>query len=397
MAQRGGDARRVPRLRRPDCTTMRIALVVPGGVDPPGAPRVIPFIHHLVRTLGSRHQLVVVAVGHDVTAGEWELFGTPVINVPVGRHSKLDVARVLAAVPRAVGRFGRPDVVHALWANLPGLAAVAAARRWRVPSVVSVCGGEFAAHPDIDYGGGLTNGSRRLALAATRGASAVTVATEWMRTHVLAAGAPVHDIVPLGADLLGFSPAPADEAPRRLVHVGSLNRVKDQDLLLHAFALLAAAEPGLRLVIAGGDTLAGHHAALAAQLGIVDRVEFLGHVPHHLLPAVVRGATLHVLTSRHDAGPVAVLEAAACGVPTVGTRVGHVHDLATMPAPAAVVASQRTPAAVAAAVTQVLHDPVRHAQLAAAGLAWARSHDAVHTAASFEMLYRRLLASSASS
>ena len=92
-----------------------------------------------------------------------------------------------------------------------------------------------------------------------------------------------------------------------------------------------------------------------------------------------------------------MLEAAACGVPTVGTRVGHVHDLATMPAPAAVVASQRTPAAVAAAVTQVLHDPVRHAQLAAAGLAWARSHDAVHTAASFEMLYRRLLASSASS
>ena len=53
---------------------MRIALVVPGGVDPPGGPRVIPFVHHLVETLSARHEVTVVAIGHDGAAGEWPLF-----------------------------------------------------------------------------------------------------------------------------------------------------------------------------------------------------------------------------------------------------------------------------------------------------------------------------------
>ena len=374
---------------------MRIALVVPGGVDPVGSPRVIPFIHDLVRRLGERHDVTVVAVGHDTQAGEWQLFGAPVINVPVGRHSKADIARVLASVPGVAGRHGRPDVVHGLWANLPGLAAVAAAKRWRVPSVVSVCGGEFAAHPTIGYGGGLTTGTRRLALTATRSATTVTVATDWMRDHVRAAGAPVSDVIPLGADTALFTPAPVAHPPR-LVHVGGLNRVKDQDLLLAAFAIVAAQQPAVRLTIAGGDTLDGHHRRLAGRLGIAGRVDFLGHVPHAELADVIRGATLHVLTSLHDAGPVAVLEAAACGVPTVGTDVGHVHDFATLPAPSAVAVTDHSPATLAAAITDLLGDEPRRAALAGSGLQWAVAHDAEHTAASFEMLYRRLSANSAS-
>ena len=376
---------------------MRIVLVVPGGVDPPdapGVPRVIPFIHHLVRTLATSHDVRVVAVGHDPRPGEWQLFGAMVANVPVGRHGKTDIARVLATVSGVAGRGGRPDVVHGLWANLPGLAAVAAARRWRCPSVVSVCGGEFAAHPDIDYGGGLRNGTRRLALTAARGATAVTVATGWMRTHVRAAGAQVTDVVPLGADTAMFTPADSAD-PFALVHVGGLNRVKDQDLLLHAMALVVAAEPRATLTIAGGDTRGGHHQRLTAQLGIAEHVRFLGHVAHDALPAVLQGSAVHVLTSRHDAGPVAVLEAAACGVPTVGTDVGHVHDFAALASPAAVAVHDRSPAALADALLAVLRDPVRRDTLAAAARDWAGAHDAAHTAATFEQLYSRLAASSA--
>jgi glycosyltransferase involved in cell wall biosynthesis len=371
---------------------MRIAYVVPGGVDPPGGDRVIPFVHHLVGAMAARHEVTVVAVGHDTKPGEWSLLGARVVNVPVGRHGKADIARVLAAVP---GAMGRPDVVHGLWANLPGLAAVAAARRHRVPSVVSVCGGELAAVPAIDYGGGLRDGTRRLARTALRGATAVTVATEWMHRHVTATGAPVHEIVPLGADTSVFTPGLVIPRPHHLVHVAGLNRVKDQDLLLRAFALAAAAEPRLTLTVAGGDTLDGHHARLAAELGIESRVTFLGHVPHDRLPEVLRGAALHVLTSYHDAGPVAVLEAAACGVPTVGTEVGHVADLAAHAPPAARAVADRAPATLAAAVLDMLFEPRRDA-MAAAAQGWATAHDAAFTATAFEMLYRRLTARSAS-
>jgi len=211
---------------------------------------------------------------------------------------------------------------------------------------------------------------------------------------VLAAGAPVTDVVPLGADLTRFRPAPVEQPPR-LVHIAGLNRVKDQDLLLAAFALVAAHQPDVRLTLAGGDTLDGHHLRLADRLGLASRVDFLGHVPHEQLAAVVGGATFHVLASHHDAGPVAVLEAAACGVPTVGTDVGHVHDFASLTPAAAVAVADRSPATLAAAMTDLLADEPRRAALAAAALRWSGAHDAQHTASAFEMLYRRLSASSA--
>jgi len=370
-------------------------MVVPGGVDPPGGERVIPFVHHLVERVSTQHHLTVLAVGHDPSPGEWDLFGARVLNIPIGAHSKADIARVLGT---AVRRVPRPDVVHALWANLPGLVGVALAGRHRVPSVVSVCGGELAAVPTIGYGGGLHSGTRRLALTALRRATTATVATDWMHRHLLAEGGPEPEVVPLGADLRAFAadPVPGNtlaDRPNHLVHVAGLNRVKDQDLLLHAVALAADAVPDLTLTIAGGDTLQGHHARLAAELGISHRVEFLGHVPHHRLSTVVTGAALHVLTSHHDAGPLAVLEAAACGVPTVGTAVGHVDDFHRLPEPAALAIDGRDPAVLAAAITALLADRRRRDRMAAAAQRWATLHDAERTAATFDHLYRRLAAS----
>ena len=374
---------------------MRIALVVPGGVDPPGGERVIPFVHHLVESLVEQHQVTIIATGHDTEPGEWSMFGAPVVNLPIGDHGKVDIARVLYEVPRAIARHGRPQVVHGLWANLPGLAAVVAARRFRVPSVVSVCGGELAAVPAIGYGGGLRDGTRRLSLLALRGATSTTVATEWMRLHVQGAGGRVHEVIPLGADLRHCTVADGTPPrPQHLVHLAGRNLVKDQDLLLRAFALALHDEPRLTLAIGGGDTLHGHHERLAAELGIGDRVEFLGHVPHDQLAPVLAGAALHVLSSHHDAGPLAVLEAAACGVPTVGTAVGHVADFAAMRPPAAVTVPDRRPATLANAFTQVLADRPRRDALARAAQTWATRHDAVFTASAFDQLYRRLAARS---
>ena len=376
---------------------MRIAVVVPGGVDPPGGARVIPFVHQLIESSTQRHDVTVVAIGHEPETREWALFGAPVVNVPLGDHSKADIARVLAQVPRIIGRHGRPDVVHGLWANLPGLSAVVAARLFGAVGVVSVCGGELASVASIGYGGGLRRGTRQLALAALRGAHEVTVATEWMQAHVHAAGGRVGEVVPLGADLRHFSPDPAvPERPHHLVHVAGLNRVKDQDLLLRAVAIAARAEPRITLTIAGGDTLGGHHARLAAELDIDDRISLAGHVPHEELAGALRGAALHVLTSHHDAGPLAVLEAAACGVPTVGTSVGHVADFHRLDPPGAVAIDGRDPHSLARAIVTLLADRTRRDALAARAQAWAAQHDARHTAASFDALYRRLSARSIS-
>jgi glycosyltransferase involved in cell wall biosynthesis len=207
----------------------------------------------------------------------------------------------------------------------------------------------------------------------------------------------VGEVIPLGADLRHLSAGSAGmpwaaDRPAHLVHIGGLNRVKDQDLLLRSFAVLAAGRPTATLTIAGGDTLDGHHRRLAADLGIHERVTFLGHVEHEALGGVLAGAALHVLTSHHDAGPLAVLEAAACGVPTVGTRVGHVADFAKMATPAAVAVDERSPKLFAAAIDALLDDPARREAVAARARSWAERHDAAFTTVAFETLYRRLSA-----
>ncbi|MDP9464410.1 MAG: glycosyltransferase family 4 protein [Actinomycetota bacterium] len=371
---------------------MRIALVVPGGVDPPGSERVIPFIHCLVADLCAEHEVVVIAVGHDTRASTWRLFDAEVVNVPVGQHSKADIARVVRSVSSIAGQAGRPDVIHGLWANLPGFAASMAARRHRVPAVVSVCGGEFAALADIGYGGGLRRGALLMARTATRSATAVTVATSWMAQHVASRGGRVDELVPLGADTSIFRPIGERSAANRLVHVGNLNRVKDQALLLHSFRRVLDSCADATLEIAGLDTLGGEMQRLAATLGIAERVRFAGYVQPPQLASMHGDGTIHVLSSRHDAGPVAVLEAAACGVPTIGTAVGHVADFAAMPEPAAVAVAGRQSEALAAAIISLLGDERRRVAIAQRAQAWAVAHDTRHTSRSFESLYRRLIA-----
>ena len=213
-----------------------------------------------------------------------------------------------------------------------------------------------------------------LAGAAVRLATTVTVATEWMRAHVAADGVVADEVIPLGADTRIFHPPPGRAPdPRNLVHVGSLNRVKDQDLLVRAMAELRALGVDAELTIVGGDTMNGYHARLASDLGVDDRITFTGQLPPVEVANRSVGAAWHVLTSRHDAGPVAVLEAAACGVPTIGVRVGHVADLRSDVAPAAVPIDERTPAAaarrIAAGATGTRPGIADRAER------WARTHD----------------------
>jgi glycosyltransferase involved in cell wall biosynthesis len=372
-----------------------VVLIVPGGVDPPGSVRIIPFIHDLIQRLGHDHELTVIAIGHDPEPCEWQLFGNRVINIPIGQHSRGDVLRAVRHSVKIVGNGARPHVVHGLWAGVTGLAAGVLGRRFRVGSVVTLCGGELAAVPQVGYGGSLTRGGRLLARTALRLPTVTTAATEWMRAHASAAGARIDELVPLGADRERFTPAVVPVTGTHLLQVASLNTVKDQYLALHAFKIVLEARPGATFTLAGVDTMAGAHQALAIELGIADAVHFRGFVQPDDLADLYRSSTIHLNTSWHDAGPLAVLEAAMCGVPTVGTRVGHVSDFVELAEPGAL-AVEHNAHAVASGVLRLLDDAQLHAAIAHRARDWATAHDADHTAAAFAAIYRRLAARSSS-
>jgi glycosyltransferase involved in cell wall biosynthesis len=89
---------------------------------------------------------------------------------------------------------------------------------------------------------------------------------------------------------------------------------RPQDLL-RAFA--RAQVPEAHLVIAGTGPLAGTVASEAKQLGLSDRVHFIGFQNQTNLPAVYCAADLFVLPSEYDACPAVVCEAMLCGLPVI--------------------------------------------------------------------------------
>jgi glycosyltransferase involved in cell wall biosynthesis len=105
--------------------------------------------------------------------------------------------------------------------------------------------------------------------------------------------------------------------------LGRLFPKKGLDLLIPAFARLAARCPEAFLAIAGDDGGSGYRAEmerLAHNSGVAERTRFLGELRHERKFEVLRGADVFVLSSYSEGLPVAVLEAMACRRPVVITR-----------------------------------------------------------------------------
>ncbi len=364
---------------------MKLALVVPGGVDRSGAVRVIPALLALVERLAAHHELHVYALRQEARPAAWDLAGAHVRNVGVG-WTRMRAVYAICAEHRA-SPF---HLVHSIWAGACGLIAVSAAHLLRIPSVVHVAGGELVCLPDIAYGGCLTWPRRLQEKVVLAGASAVTAASGPMVRTLAAFGRTAHRL-PLGVDLRRWPiRAPVQrmrDEPLRLVHVASLNRVKDQPMLLRALALLGSSGVPFQADIVGEDTLGGEVQALARRLGLLECVRFRGFVPHGELHPIISAAHLMVVSSRHEAGPLAMLEAAALGVPTVGTAVGHLAEWAPEAALAVPVGDC---VRLAAAIRVVASDEVLRQRLAHAAQQRACQEDADHTAQQFERLYAQL-------
>jgi glycosyltransferase involved in cell wall biosynthesis len=161
--------------------------------------------------------------------------------------------------------------------------------------------------------------------------------------------------------------------PPRLVAVGLLYEAKGYEFLLQAIARL---DRELLLDIAGDGPQRAELEALAARLGIADRVSFRGLVPKPEVAALLRDSDAFVLTSRYDNNPCAVVEALACGLPVVATSVGGVPEL--VDETNGLLARPQDPDSIAQRLDELLDGLDRYDRAAIAGAAQARfGHEVV--------------------
>ena len=365
---------------------MRIGLVVTGGVDRSGRERVTPSLLWLIARLARRHDVHVFVLHYYPRPCSYPLLGATVHDI--GRVDGLRVLRRSRRRQRltaAIETNGPFDLLHAYQGG-PAIVCAPIARRLRVPLVVTLDSGELAAIGDIGYGMQGRWFDRRAIAGAARAAARVTVATSFMAGLVPEGFArdPIA-VIPLGIDASAFPPATRVEGPPwRLLRVASLNRVKDHPTLLRALTQLVERRLDVHLDIVGEDTMGGSVQALARALGLDSRVTFHGFQTSDQLAAFYARAHLQVVSSRHEAAGVVVLEAAAANLPTVGTSVGYVADW--HPDRAVAVPAQ-DPAALASAIEEMLKDPPRRERAASAAREWTLAHDADWTAEQFERIY----------
>ncbi|MGI3781805.1 MAG: glycosyltransferase [Janthinobacterium lividum] len=289
-------------------------------------------------------------------------------------------------------RTRTPDVVHAhFW--MSGWAATRATRGLSIPTFVTfhALGSVKRRH----QGSADTSPAERVEveLAVAERASRVVATCRDEVAELAAIGVDLDrvDVVPCGVDVRHFTPdaAPLDDPPRRepyrIVSVGRLVPRKGFATVVEALVSL----PGVELVVAGGHAGTGAVEAeqvrlqtLAEDLGVADRVHFVGQVGHFLMPALLCSADLVVCSPWYEPFGLVPLEAMACGVPVVASAVGGMLDSVAEGETGLLVPPQ-DPAALATAVQGLLSDPARRRAYGRAGVRRARSRyswDAVATA-----------------
>ncbi len=331
--------------------------------------------------------------------------GVDVVHVPAGPAAPVAKDELPPFMPAFGDELARswqrrpPDVVHAhFW--MSGWAARRALTGSPVPLLQT-----FHALGTVKrrwQGDADTSPPERTAVEAALAASAdriiATCTDEVAELRAMGADATPIDIVPCGVDLELFTPAPAGvrtSRPRLLV-LGRLVPRKGIADAVRAMTLL----PGVELVIAGGpdatmlpaDPEAAALSALAAELGVADRVRLVGRVARTDLPALIRSCAAVLAVPWYEPFGIVPLEAMACGRPVVASSVGGLIDTVVEDATGLHV-PPRDEAAVAAAVGGLLDDAERREAYGRAGRERAETRYTWHkVAADSERVYERVLA-----
>lgn len=109
--------------------------------------------------------------------------------------------------------------------------------------------------------------------------------------------------------------------------VGSLNRQKDTDVLIKAFANMHKRWPNTKLLIIGKGARLRELQKLAKKQGIEDKVIFAGSMPD--INVALHAMDLFVLPSRSEAFGLSILEAMRAGIPVIASRVGGIPEIIT--------------------------------------------------------------------
>lgn len=347
--------------------------------------------------------------------------GARLITLAAGPRREVEKNELVAFIPEFTGRvldFARAhglhcDLVHAhYW--MSGLVGEQLKTAWRVPMVVmfhtlGLVKNRIAVLGERESDERI-RGERRvleasdMVVAATPGERADL---QWLYELPSAKAA----VIPPGVDLEQFRPMdkaaaqaelglPANE--RQVLFVGRIEALKGIDTLIRALDLIVRAnaiDAPVRVQIIGGDVeesleqLGSEMARLrelTRNLGLEERVNFLGSRRQRELPTYYAAADVVVMPSYSESFGMVALEAMACGRPVVASRVGGLAYL-VQDGVTGFHVQEGNAEEMASRLTEMLGDAELLASFGTAALHEAKNYSWERTAWEIEDAYSRLL------
>jgi glycosyltransferase involved in cell wall biosynthesis len=165
-------------------------------------------------------------------------------------------------------------------------------------------------------------------------ADAVIALTENMRIHLKNIFNTEISVIPNGITLEEYNDVTISTdrktGSKNILFVGRLRPVKGIQYLITSMKKIHEEIPDARLVLVGENSEEKERlTALSIQLGIQNCVQFIGMVPHEKVKAFMQQSDIFVLPSLSEGFPNVILEAMACGLPVIASRVGGIPDIIT--------------------------------------------------------------------
>lgn len=246
------------------------------------------------------------------------------------------------------------DLIDAHYFYPDGIAAAWLGKEFDKPVVITARG------TDINYIPRYEIPKRMIQWAATR-AQGIVAVSQALKQDMVALGISPDRIVVLrnGVDLNVFRPIPIDVARRGLsirgtavLSVGHLIPRKGHDLVIRAIAELSNVEA----MIVGSGPERVTLDRLSSDLGVRDRVHFLGEIAYEEMSKIYSAADVLILASSREGWPNVVLESMACGIPVIASAVGGTPEIIKTHAHS-ILLPERSPKAIAHAVRRILAAP----------------------------------------
>lgn len=266
------------------------------------------------------------------------------------------LAFIIAASLRGLGlvRKFRPQSVLAFFGVPSGAVAWLLYKRYGTPYIVSLRGGDVPGFRPYDF--------RRyhqligpMLRVIWKNASAVVANSRGLRELAHDFDSTVEiPVIPNGVNVQNYVPADRTWTPARLLSVGRVVHQKGLDLGLEALAGLKDLAWDWSIAGDGPQTTRLHERV--NQLGLEERVRFLGWQERDQLAVRYQEANLFLFPSRHEGMPNAMLEAMASGLPTVATRVAGSEELVQDGVTGKLVRSEDVPA-LKESLRQLISDP----------------------------------------